>query len=271
MKKRKVQPKVQPKVQLTPPQRPGSLVKIILAVLIIAALATAAYSRNSIYRNHVTLWRDVVKCSPDKRRSHENYGQALSTAGSEARDPEERMMLYKEALDQFKTVFALPDDGSVPLRDLYRETGVVYFRMALYDAAISTWETGLRYAPDDPSLLNNLSIALMQTGRIDEAAKAAQTALMGNPRMPQALNTMGQVCLLKKQYKKAANYFVMALEREPDVPSRYWNAALALQQAGKLDMAYKYANMYLSLEPNPALRKRVLPFIEMLKLRMKRS
>jgi len=52
----------------------------------------------------------------NKRRPHENYGQALSTAG-----------LLDEALKQFKTVLALPDDGSVPMRDVQREIGWFIF------------------------------------------------------------------------------------------------------------------------------------------------
>ena len=54
--------------------------------------------------------------------------------------------------------------------------------------------------------------------------------------MPQALNTMGQVMMLKKDYEKAVQYFLKAIEQQPDVPARYWNVALALEQAGKYDM-----------------------------------
>ncbi len=161
-------------------------------LLVVVVLAVASYRRNSIYHTHVTLWANIVKRSPDKRRAHENYGQALSSAGH-----------YQEALHEFQTVMALKDDGSVPPRDLYREIGVVYFRMGMLDDAIISWQTGLRYATNDPSLLNNLSIAYMQKGRYDEAASAAMTALAVDPLMPQALNTMGQVYLTKNNYEKA--------------------------------------------------------------------
>src|SRR5215471_15027824 len=123
----------------------------VLSVLIVGVLATDAYTRNAIYRTHVSLWKSVAESAPNKRRAHENYGQALSTAGSLIRNPEEASKLYYEALNQFNTVMALPDDGSVPMRDLYREIGVVQFRLNLFDDAISTWETGLKFAPYDPS------------------------------------------------------------------------------------------------------------------------
>ncbi len=241
-------------VTSAPAEGPFVLVSMALSLLVIGALAIATYERNSIYHSHVTLWAEVVKKAPHKRRAHENYGQALSSEG-----------YYNEAYNEFKTVMSLPDDGSVPLRDLYREIGVVDFRMGKFDDAIVAWQTGLRYAPNDPSLLNNLSIVYMQTGRFDEAAAAAQTALLGDPTMPQALNTMGQVYLVKKDYDKAVEYFLKAVDREPDVPARYWNAALALEQAKKPDKAYEYAKKYAAMETDPAGRQRAYGYIEHLK------
>lgn len=231
-----------------------SLTIIILSLLIIGALAVLAYMRNSIYLNHVTLWADITKRSPEKRRAHENYGQALSTAG-----------YYKEALREFQTVQSLKDDGSVPARDLYREIGVVYYRLERYDDAIMAWQQGLKDSPHDPSLLNNLSVVMLQKKRYDEAAGYAQAALSAAPYMPQALNTMGQVYLVKKNYEKAAQYFLMALEREPDVPQRYWNAALALERVKQYDKAYQYATRYAAMEADPAGRDRARDYLKHLK------
>ena len=249
---------------------PPALATIALFLLIIGFLAAAAYARNSIYLNHVTLWENITKRSPSKRRAHENYGQALSTAGSLSPSPEVARPLYDKALKEFQTVMALKDDGSVPPRDLYREIGVVYFRLQRFDEAVTAWQTGLRLAPGDASLLNNLSVVLMQTGRFDDAAEAAKNALVSDPNMPQALNTMGQVSMVKREFTKAAEYFLKAIEREPDVPARYWNAALSLEQAGKYDLSLQYANRYAAMERNPAAQQRVQQFMEYLKKRVNR-
>lgn len=237
-----------------------SLPTLMLSFLIICALGATAYQRNGIYHDFITLWGNITKTSPNKRRAHENYGQALSTVGR-----------LEEALREFNTVLALKDDGSVPMRDLYREIGVVYFRMNRMDDSISAWKTGLQKAPNDPSLLNNLSIALLQTGRYEEAAASAQTALFADPNMPQALNTMGQVLMLKKDYEKAVKYFLKAIEQQPDVPARYWNVALALEQSGKYEMAMQYASRYAEMEQDGVARQRANGFIEHLKTMMGRG
>ncbi len=232
---------------------------VALSLLIITAFIVQAFQRNSIYHDFITLWSDIAKTSPYKRRAHENLGQALSTVGR-----------LDEALREFQTVMALPDDGSVPLRDLYREIGVVYFRMNRMGDAITAWQTGLRFAPYDSSLLNNLSIALLQTGRYDEAAAHAETALSSDPNLPQALNTMGQILLSKKKFNEAVTHFQRAVELQPDVPARYWNLALALEQAGKYDQALQYAQKYLEIEGDGAARQRTIGFIEHLKKVMRR-
>jgi tetratricopeptide (TPR) repeat protein len=234
-----------------------SVATLMLCFLIISALIMTAYVRNRVYHDFLTLWGNITKTSPNKRRAHENYGQALSTVGR-----------LDEALQEFTTVLALKDDGSVPLRDLYRELGVVYFRMNRMNDAIAAWQTGLRHAPNDPSLLNNLSIALLQTGRQDEAAAYAQTALRGDPNLPQALNTMGQVLMQKKDYLQASEYFLRAIEQQPEIPARYWNVAIAFELAGKYDLAIQYVLKYVEVEPDSEARQRGAAVLESLKKKM---
>jgi tetratricopeptide (TPR) repeat protein len=73
---------------------------------------------------------------------------------------------------------------------------------------------------------------------------------------------MGQVMMLKKDYDNAIKYFLKAIEVQPDVPARYWNAALALEQAGKYDMALQYTRMYANMEQDGPARQRAIGFME---------
>lgn len=232
---------------------PAHILLLPVMAIIILSLASTGYMRNSAFRTPVTLWADASAKSVNKRRTHENYGQALSTAG-----------LYSEALAQFKTVLALRDDGSVPLRDLYREIGVVYFRIGLIDESIASWQTGLEHAPYDPSLLNNLSVAFLRQKRIDEAEKAIRQALAGAPNMPYALNSLGEILMIKGQFEEALKSFLQAIQMSPEGASRYWNAALAFEKTGKYDMALQYANTYAGMERNPDLRKRANDYVNRL-------
>ena len=230
-----------------------AVLPFLVAACILAVFLAASLMRNTAYKSPVTLWADASSKSKNKRRTHENYGQALSTAG-----------ILSEALTQFQTVLALRDDGSVPLRDLYREIGVVYFRMGRIDDAIVAWQTGLQYAPGDPSLLNNLSVAFINRQRYDEAERAIRMALAVAPTMPHALNSLGEILMLKGNYQEALQCFSKAVELSPDTPSRYWNAALAAEKSGRPDLAFQYASQYVALEPDPIQRQRGTVFLERL-------
>lgn len=227
---------------------------ILMLIAAAAALAAAAVERNAIYLNSVKVWESIAKSSPTKRRPHQNYGQALSTAGQ-----------LKEALDQFKIVLSLEDDGSVPMRDVYREIGVVYFRLGLFDEAIIAWQNALKHAPFDSGVLNNLAIAFLKQKRIDEAASHAETASRTNPNMPEPWNTLGEIYLSKGDPRKAASYFKQYLHLRPEDSRGYWNAALALREAGQYEEAIQYAVQFLAREPDPRYRVSAEQLVEQLK------
>jgi Flp pilus assembly protein TadD len=225
----------------------------MLAAGILISFTYAACERNSVFKTPVTLWADASLKSAKKRRTHENYGQALSAGG-----------MYGEAIREFETVIALDDDRSVPPRDLYRELGVVYFRLGRVDDAIVSWQTGLRFAPGDPGLLNNLSVAFIRKKRYDDAEAMVRQALQAAPAMPHLLNTMGEILMEKGKYEEALRYFLAAIQSEPDTPSRYWNAALAFEKTGRYDMAYEYANRFTARETNPLARQRAVAYMNRL-------
>lgn len=233
-------------------------ISLTLLIIMTCSLVPATWARNGIYQTTLKVWESMAKGSPNKRRPHQNYGQALSTAG-----------FYREALREFDAVLALEDDGSVPLRDLYREIGVVRFRLGLYDEAIVAWQKGLQHAPYDPGLLNNLSIALMKQRRLDEALTFAQTAARMNPSMPEPLNTLGELYLTKGEPRKAAEQFMRFLQLRPEDSRGYWNAALALREAGDYPAALQYARQFLAREADPNSRRAAAGLVEDISKRMK--
>ena len=241
-----------------PVNRPAPLILLVALTVAVALLAALTVARNRVYRDTVTVWESMVRSSPNKRRPHQNYGQALSTAGQ-----------LNEALQQFKIVLEIPDDGSVPMRDTYREIGVVYFRLGLLDESINAWKKGLEYAPYDSGLMNNLAIALMKLKRIDEAASYAEMAVRYNENMAEPANTLGEIYLAKGDAKKAAFYFQRYLVLRPEDSRGYWNTALALKEAGDYRGSLEYVSQFLARERDPRYRQTALQLLEFLKSRTK--
>jgi tetratricopeptide (TPR) repeat protein len=242
------------------PAAPSSLTVIafLLMMAYIASLTAAAVERNSIFHDPLSLWFAAVKQSPNKKRTHENYGQALSSAGK-----------LNEALKQLQTVLSLPDrDTSVPFRDVYRELGVVYYRLGRIDESIAAWKKGLAYAPMDAGLLNNIAIALMRQHHLDEALASALAAIRSNPYMPEPLNTAGEVYLAMGQPAKAAENFMQYVQFRPEDRRGYWNAALALEKAGDYQRSARYVSMFLSMGPDPGYRQAAQSLLRSLQSRI---
>jgi tetratricopeptide (TPR) repeat protein len=235
-----------------------TVIAAILLALYAGYFTASTFRRNSIYQTTVTLWKSAVQSAPAKRRTHENYGQALSSAG-----------LLQEALQQFKTVLALPDDGSVPLRDVHREIGVVYFRLGQIDESIASWKKGLEYAYMDPGLLNNLSIALMKQQRVDEALAYATMAVKANPYMPEPANSLGEIYMAKGEFGKAAESFLLFVQLRPEDSRGYWNTALAYERAGEYEKALRFVNQFLAMDTDPRYRQTAVQLANSLSERLK--
>ncbi len=229
----------------------------LVLLVIVGMLLVVTVERNRVYENSVSVWQSMVAASPNKRRPHQNLGQALSTAGK-----------LHEALNEFKTVLSLEDDGSVPMRDIYREIGVVYFRLGLYDESVNAWQKGLQYAPFDPGLLNNLAIAFLKLRRLDEAITHAEIAARNNQYMPEPVNTLGEIYLAKGDPRRAAEQFKRYLYLRPEDSRGYWNAALALRESGDLEGALDYAKRFLARERDPNFRQHAAQLIQHLQERL---
>ena len=235
-----------------------SLVALSLLTVYILWFSVLTAARNRIYHDPVSLWRSAAESSPNKKRTHENYGQALSAAGK-----------LDEALKQLNTVLALPDtDQSVPFRDVYRELGVVYYRLGLIDESIAAWTKGLNYAPMDAGLLNNIALSLLREKRLDEALSYALQAVRSNPYMPDPLNTGGDIYLALGRPAKAAEYFMQFVQLRPEDSRGYWNAALALERAGDYQRSEQYVSAFLSLERDPRFLQAGQSLLQSLKARI---
>jgi len=83
--------------------------------------------------------------------------------------------------------------------------------------------------------------------------------------MPEPLNTLGEIFLAKGESRRAAEYFKKFLQLRPEDSRGYWNAALALREAGDNAEAIAYASQFLAVERDPRYRQMAEELIAQLK------
>jgi len=111
------------------------IIMTLFPVLIIIALLIASHSRNTIWKDEITLWEDVVKKSPNKARGHYN----LAAWG-----------YYKEgfqdkALHSYKEALRLNPYHTKARFNL----GIIYIEKGMLVEAKREFEMVLKIAPDD--------------------------------------------------------------------------------------------------------------------------
>ncbi|MEK7476682.1 MAG: O-antigen ligase family protein [Candidatus Coatesbacteria bacterium] len=110
-------------------------------------------------------------------------------------------------------------------------------------------EHGLMLAPRDGELRFRLGIARMREGRMDEAAKEFERALLVFPD-PDVRFNLGYLALQRKDHAKAEEWFREGLRRYPYFKAPAWaDYALALNGLGRRAEARTAAERALAIDP----------------------
>ncbi len=118
------------------------------------------------------------------------------------------------------------------------EKALNYHRSGQLEEARLIYSKLLNQNPDNADVLNLYGVLKMQQGRYDEAQSLLLHAFEISAS-PVFADNLGLVCYLKKQYKDAAKYFEIALEKE-----FFKDSALklidSLKRTGQFFLALKY-------------------------------
>jgi len=111
--------------------------------LVTIALSGLTYARNTVWRDDISLWQDVVEKSPNKARPHFELGLAYTSQG-----------WMDRAIAEFQEAVRLKPDYA----EAHINLGVAYKSQSHLDRAIAEYQTALRLKPDNAEAHNNLGV-----------------------------------------------------------------------------------------------------------------
>jgi len=116
---------------------------------------------------------------------------------------------------------------------LYAQLGWIemYYNGDL-QAAASSFERGLKLAPDDPSLLADTETLLFLLGRLEDAEKLSSFVLEKDPLHPVAWYNRGQFLAAAHQWEESVAALQTALRLSPELGDGHYFLALALLGSG---------------------------------------
>ena len=173
----------------------------MILCLLVGVFSVWTYKRNSVWQSGVSLWRDCVEKSPNKARSHLNFGNAQVGQG-----------LIDDAITHYiKALHIRP--GYVKAHD---NLGVALESQGRTGEAINHYLEALSIKPDNERAHNNLGNALVKQGEIDEAINHYLKALRIKPEYEKAHYNLGNILVQQGRIKE-----------ELDSGQRYWSYVLS--------------------------------------------
>lgn len=129
------------------------------------------------------------------------------------------------------------------------EAIVQAYRAGHHDQAARICRDALASDRDNADLWCLLGIICRAQGALNDAAAHQREALRLRPQFLEALNNLGNVLVLQKQYQEAIECYQRVLAIRPDYPEAYSNLGSALRGLGRLDEAVMNYRQALRLRP----------------------
>jgi Tfp pilus assembly protein PilF len=153
----------------------------------------------------------------------------------------------KELLEAEKSI---PDDPF-----LHNDLGLVYMAKQRYSLAEKHFSRALRLKPDYIPAQNNLGAALLRQEKWDQAIacyrEISDNLLYATPHF--ALTNLGWAFLGKKEYGKAKESFIRALDIRPDFINASHGLATAYLSSGQAHMAEHLLTRAIQKNPEAAV------------------
>jgi FOG: TPR repeat len=155
---------------------------------------------------------------------------------------------WKNSESLWRHILACTSSNNVAHNNL----GTALLQMGRVDEAAIHFQKALEVQPQYAEARNNLGNVFFQKGRIDEAVADYQRALEINPKLPLARYNLGVAFLQKGRVSEAAGHFQGALQIEPDFVKAHYNLGITLVQLGRVSEAIGHYNKALEINPNYA-------------------
>ncbi len=202
---------------------------------LLVILSVATYQRNTVWKDEVTLWTDVIRQSPHKARGYNNLGVAYAA--------QDRLT---EAISEYNTALSLRPDYP----DAHNNLGNALEGVGRLDEAIQEYKTVLTLKPRYPKGYYNLGLFYYKQGDLSKALGALEGAVQIDPEYAEAHNNL--VVLYKEmgKYKDAIQEYKTAISLKPEYAEPHNNLGIVYKNISRFDQAISEYQSALALNPN---------------------
>ena len=192
------------------------------AVVVVAALAGAAFTQTSHWRNSETLWTHALDVTTDNDVAHNNLGYLCVGRGEL-----DKAMSHYEAASKIRSGKLNPH-YNLATAFIEMNLGDILARKGQPDEAMVHFEQAIKLQPDYAEAYYNRGNVLYTRGRNDEAIADFERALQIQPNDANAHTALGNALLRKGALKEAIAHYNQAIALAPEDPHSRSNLAWVL-------------------------------------------
>jgi len=123
-----------------------------------------------------------------------------------------------------------------------------YFKVGNYNEALNRSKQLLRKNPNNPNIYNMIGLAYLQLGCIEDSIHNFQSSLKLFPENLPAVNNMANAYKKKLDYKKAEEFYNLALEKDPNYLNTLVNFANFKMDINQVNEAVNIYHKILTIE-----------------------
>ncbi len=226
--------------------------RFFLLLIISLLLIVATLTRNSLWKDDLILWQDIVRKSPHKIRPYINLAGTLLMR---QRLDEALSVLFK-ATEVFKE--EILSGNLYYLRaglEIYLNFAAIYGLKGDINRAMEFLQKALETMPDSPKANYAMAFGLMEKGQLNKAEEYLEVAI-SLAEDPKAYSLYSELCERQERFDCAISHLERAVYLEPENTGYLTRLGYLYKTTGRLKDAEKAWLRAVSLgsrEPEPYL------------------
>jgi len=234
----------------------GNFEKMIggLLVLILLLLGLSTYYRNQVWESKESLWKDVLRKSPNSLRAHNNLGSYYLYQGK-----------LQAARQEFEKMLQLNPNIGIALNNL----GLISEKKQKWVEAEKYYRRALQVQPGHRYATSNLANILVRFQRYREAEKMLKYLAWRDPNNYRYHYRLGFVYMREKKFEVASEEFIKVLQLKHDFKDAFAGLWQSLQKIKDRNKVLSILKTALGLVENSTAKQELFSMLEEIKSKKK--
>jgi len=200
---------------------------IAFITFLLIGFGVGTHVRNSVWATEKSLWEDVSLKAPGLARPYQVLAAEHARAGR-----------YDIAFNMYEKALTLKHPSpKVSQAHSFNNMGTIQLYRQNYQEAVKLYQAALDISPDHEKSLHNLTLALIKSGRWEEASGHADLLIAKHTYNESYLNLKGLILMKQSRYQEAKTVLLKALKIAPRNRNAAINLGVVLSLTGKHEQA----------------------------------